>query len=138
MDDEKTNTDEPTLESVTAELETWKGHARDWETKAKANLTELANVQTELETLKSAAADLDTVKTELSNAQAERTRFSIALEYGLSLEDAKLLQGDEATQRALAERLKKPAGMSPNPHQGKGESNKSMTGIEAFTALFEG
>lgn len=136
---------EPTIESLTTELDTWRGHAKTWEDRAKENLTEIDSLKAELATAQSAGTQAETLKADLTTAQAElatlqatQLSLSVALEYGLTADDAKLLHGDEETQRALAERLKKPGGMAPDPLQGKkNEKPVALTGEQAFVALFD-
>lgn len=105
-----------TIESLQAELEKWKGHARTWESRAKDNqgaadkLQEIEDAnKTELERLTEKATSLEA---ELASARFDALRQSIAAEYGISKEDTQLfLTGTDsdsltAQAKALQERTK--------------------------------
>lgn len=130
----------PTIESLTAQLEEWKGHARKHEDQAKANKTaaaELAALKREkMSDAEKAAADQEAASTALreatdraDKAEAALTRYKLAVELELSAEDAAALegiQGDEKTLRALAERLagRKSPAPKPTPTQGRPTGGK--------------
>ena len=103
---------EVTVESLQAELDKWKGHARTWEDRAKGNqdaadkLKELEDAKkTELEKL---VEQRDALEADLAAARFDAMRQSIAAEYGISKEDTKLfLTGDNSeVLKAQAEALK--------------------------------
>lgn len=147
---------EATLESLQAELEALKGESRKWEGRAKAN----SAAAKELDALRKAAmtdeerrtaelAEKDATLAEAlkraDEAEAALKRAEIVVEFALSKEDAEVLSGvtDEATLRALAERLSGRSsdqkGPKPNPAQGRkatGTLTPRDAGIEALGALF--
>lgn len=103
---------EVTVESLQAELDKWKGHARTWEDRAKGNqdaadkLKELEDAKkTELEKL---VEQRDALEADLAAARFDAMRQSIAAEYGISKEDTELfLTGDNSeVLKAQAEALK--------------------------------
>lgn len=101
-----------TVESLKAELDKWKDHARTWETRAKGNaeaatkLQELEDAKkTELEKL---VEQRDSLEADLAAARFDAMRQSIAAEHGISKDDADLfLTGnDSETLTRQAEALK--------------------------------
>lgn len=153
---------EPTIESLKAELETWKGHARKWEERAKEN----AAAKTELDALKDASATdadkaqkaIDALNKRLDDAdrkaaEAERAavRLRIATAHGIdttpgedgapSMADLLLTGADEAAMTAQAAAIgARSTGPKPNPAQGKsGEAQVSSKDsfIETLGSFFE-
>lgn len=158
MTDQNDNNDAPTIESLTADLDKWKAHARTWEDRAKEN----SKAAKELADLKKASmsedekrsAEIQEIRDALAKAvdraalvEATNQRLSIVTEFGLSPDDAKVLEDISSTDamRAVAERLSNAApastGPKPNPAQGVGSgepvSAKDAT-IDALGALFNG
>jgi hypothetical protein len=86
-------------------------HAREWEKRAKENSTKASQLDTLVEASKSAEERLNEraskAETERDDARAEAARLRIAVQHGISLEDADLfLTGkDEETLTAQAKRL---------------------------------
>lgn len=88
---------------------------------AKANLSDLERAQAEAKSAQEAAA----------TAATEALRYRLAAKHGISDEDAKFLQGDEAAMTALAERLaardaaqaNAPTFPKPDLTQGSGRDN---------------
>lgn len=137
------DTNEPTIESLTAELATWKANARKWEDRAKEN----KEAKAELDRLQAASAtDADKAQKAIEDltkrlddadkarAESERAalRLRIATAHGISTEPGEdngpsvadlLLNGaDEATMTAQAAAISggRSTGPKPNPAQGKG------------------
>ena len=109
-ENESTQT-EPTIEELIAERDKWKGHARDWENKAKSNksaadkLKELEDAnKTELEKAQARIAELEEV---LTASEKKALRSNIIAEFGLDAEKASIfLTGqDEETLRSQAQAL---------------------------------
>ena len=151
------NPDAPSIEDLTKELDKWKSHARKWEDRAKENskaaeeldalrkstMTDDEKRATELQEIRDALAKAEerAAKTEAANL-----RLAVANEFGLSPDDAPLLESvsGEDAMRALATRLAggtPPAqsGPKPNPTQGK-DTGKPLSAkdatIEALGGLF--
>jgi len=89
----------------------WKAEARKWEKRAKAN-AEAAKRLAEIEEAQKSEAEkvaerLAKAERAAAEAEARALRREIALEHGLSKEDAALLDAvsDEDAMRRLAERL---------------------------------
>lgn len=102
---------EPTVEDLQKEIETWKGHARTWEDRAKANKNAADQIKaiedankTELEKAQERVAALEA---ELNSSKESALRSSIIAEFSLDPEDAAVLltASDEEGLRAQAERL---------------------------------
>jgi len=102
---------EPTIEDLRKELETWKGHARTWEDRAKANKNAADQIKaiedankTELE---KALDQVAALQAELNSSKESALRSSIIAEFSLDPEDASVLltASDEEGLRAQAERL---------------------------------
>ena len=146
---------EPTIESLQADLATWKGHARRWEERAKENGS--ANSASE-QAIADLTARLDEVTTRLTEADrvaedAARNalRIRIASAHGIdttpgedgapSVADLLLTGADEAAMTAQAAAIgARSTGPKPNPAQGKsGEAQVSSKDsfIEALGAAFE-
>lgn len=144
----------PTLEELQSKIEELTGHSRKWEDRAKANkdkADELDALKTQSMTdSEKAQAALDEVTRRVTEAEerasaseAALLRYSIAAEYELSKEDIEALASvsDEATLRALAERLagRSPSGPMPNPAQGRVNTMKPTHGqafADALSDLF--
>jgi seryl-tRNA synthetase len=146
----------PTVEELTAQLEEWKSNARKHEDRAKANkaaaeeLAELKRAQMtdaqKAEADRQAATEALTAATKRAeDAEARLTRYKLAVELELSKEDAAALeqiQGDEATLRALAERLagKKTPAAKPTRTQGRttdGTPSAKDAFVDALDGLFD-
>lgn len=102
---------EPTVEDLQKEIETWKGHARTWEDRAKANKNAADQIKaiedankTELEKAQERVASLEA---ELNSSKEQALRSNIIAEFSLDPEDAEVLltASDEDGLRAQAERL---------------------------------
>jgi len=102
---------EPTVEDLQKEIETWKGHARTWEDRAKANKNAADQIKaiedankTELEKALDQVAEL---QAELNSSKESALRSSIIAEFSLDPDDAAVLltASDEEGLRAQAERL---------------------------------
>lgn len=132
---------EPTIESLTAELATWKANARKWEDRAKEN----KDAKAELDRLQAASAtDADKAQKAIEDltkrlddadkarAESERAalRLRIANEHGIdttpgedgapSMADLLLTGADEAAMAAQAAAIgARSTGPKPNPAQGK-------------------
>jgi hypothetical protein len=143
----------PTTDELLAKIEELKGHSRKWEDRAKENkeaadkLAELERAQMteaqKAEADRQAATEALTAATKRAeDAEAELVRYKLAIELELSAEDAEALakvQGDEATLRALAERLagKKAPTAKPTGSQGR-TTTGTPTAKDAFVAAMEG
>lgn len=114
---ENTEATTPTIESLQAEVDKWRNHARTWEGRAKDNqgaaekLQEIEDAnKSELEKLTEKAT---TLESELATARFDAMRQSIAAEYGISKGDTELfLTGADsdtltAQAKALQERTAK-------------------------------
>ena len=92
-----------TLEQLTAELATWKGHARDWEGKAKLNKAAADTVAAlEAEKLTNEERlqlELDTLRGELTAASAVALKASVASATGVTAAESQFLTG--ATEAEL-------------------------------------
>lgn len=134
------NENEPTIESLTKDVEAWRTHSREWEAKAKANLTSITELETKVADLDTLKADLDTAKADLTSKGDELAKLNLAVEFNLSADDTKLLVGDADAQRALAERLsqtpKNDGRMTPDPLQGRSKSTPT-TAKDAFSAFLQ-
>lgn len=141
----------PTVETLLAEVEALKGHSRKWEDRAKANTSaadELAALKasqmTDDEKAQAAIADTEKrasdAEERASKAEAALLRYEIATEHGLDGEDVKVLAKvtDEATLRALAERLSGRSGPQPNPSQGRSGGTVATTPAQAFADAMDG
>lgn len=144
----------PTVEALQAELEEWKGHARKWEDRAKENKDakdELDRAARERMTederrnadLQAATTERDEALARAEKAEADLTRYKIAVEYGLTDEDTTVLSSvsDEAALRTLAERLSaRSSGPRPNPAQGTrhGKATGPATTSDLFADAVEG
>ena len=153
---------EPTIESLTAELATWKADARKWEDRAKENKA----AKTELDALKAASAtdadkaqkaidDLNKRLDDADKARAEADRAAVRLRiasaHGIdttpgedgapSVADLLLTGADEAAMTAQAAAIgARSTGPKPNPAQGKsGEAQVSSKDsfIETLGSFFE-
>lgn len=97
---------EPKVESID-----WKSKAREWEKRAKDNKSaadELTRLREEQKSAEQKAADREKAALDRATAaEAKAIRREVALEYGLSKDDAALLDdlGDEDAMKRLAERL---------------------------------
>ncbi|WP_166140840.1 hypothetical protein [Nocardioides ochotonae] len=141
----------PTVDALKAELEDVKRHSRKWEERAKSNKAaadRLAELERERMTDdERRTADLDAANTRADEAEARAAeaeaalvRLRLAVELGLSSEDAEALskvKGDEDTLRALAERLADRPGPRPNPGQGKTRKSTEST-ADQFAAVLGG
>lgn len=150
------NEETPSTEDLLAELEEWKGHARKWEDRAKENkdakdeldraarerMSDDERVKADLQDL---TAERDEATSRAEKAEAALNRYKIAVEYGLTDEDATALESvsDEQALRTLAERLStRSTGPRPNPHQGTrhtkatGPATSSDLFVEAVEGLF--
>lgn len=146
----------PTTDELLAKIEELKGHSRKWEDRAKENkeaadkLAELERAQMteaqKAEADKQAATEALAAATKRADeAEARLTRYKLAVELELSKEDAEALeqiQGDEATLRALAERLagKKTPAAKPTRTQGRttdGTSGAKDAFVTALDGLFD-
>lgn len=123
-----------------AKYEEMKRHSRDWEAKAKANkgkadeLDKLREAEmTEVERVQKQMTD---VTAERDEAVAKLLRLGIAMEHGLSKEDADLyLHGDEEQMRKQAEGLanRRKQGQTPeNNLQGRGNTGNARAAAEAW------
>lgn len=153
---------EPTIESLTAEVETWKGHARKWEDRAKEN----SAAKTELDALQAASATdadkaqkaidalnkrLDDADKKAADAERAAVRLRVASAHGIdtapgedgapSMADLLLTGADEAAMAAQAAAIgARSTGPKPNPAQGKsGEAQVSSKDsfIETLGSFFE-
>lgn len=153
---------DPTIESLQAELATWKANARKWEDRAKEN----KDAKTELDRLQAASAtDADKAQKAIDDltkrlddadkkaAESERAaiRLRVASAHGIdttpgedgapSVADLLLTGADEAAMTAQAAAIgARSTGPKPNPAQGKsGEAQVSTKDsfIEALGAAFE-
>lgn len=102
---------EPTVEDLQKEIETWKGHARTWENRAKENKSAADRIKeiedankSELEKAQERLAELER---ELNSSKEQTLRSNIIAEFSLDPEDAAVLltASDEEGLRAQAERL---------------------------------
>lgn len=128
----------PTVEELASKVEELTKHSRKWEERAKANkekadrLDEIEQASLSAEQKAQRNIESLTAKAEEAEARAEAAeaalvRLTVALEYGISKEDADLfLTGsDEETITAQAKRFSERAGGSgprtpkPNDKQGK-------------------
>jgi len=107
----ESQTPELTLEDLQKELETWKGHARTWEDRAKANKTaadKLKEIEDANKTeLEKALERVTALETELNSSKQSALRSSIIAEFKIDQEDAEifLTAQDEETLRLQAEKL---------------------------------
>lgn len=148
-------TETPSVEDLLKEVETWKGHARKHEDRAKANADakkELDRIRREAMTEDERRKAEDDERTNAlaeavkraSEAEAALARSEVVIEFGLSKEDAEALAGvtDPASLRVLAERLSgrsSSEGLRPNPSQGRqktGPLSPRDAGIAALGGLF--
>lgn len=142
----------PTIEDLQAKVEELTGHSRKWEDRAKENF----DARKELDALKVAQMTDDekaqasfaevekratTAEERATTAEAELARYKIAVEFELDKEDAEALAAvtDEATLRALAERLagRSSSGPKPNPSQGNSRTTATSTPRQAFAEALE-
>lgn len=145
--DGTTSTETPTVEDLLAKVEELTKHSRKWEDRAKTNKEKADRLDalerermTDSERAEADRAAMEQRVTEAENrataAEAELARYKVANEFGLSPEDAEALASitDEATLRALAERLagRKPGTQRPNPAQGRAPKTAPTTPAQAF------
>lgn len=110
--DNTNETAEVSVESLKAELDKWKSHARTWEDRAKSNQTAAEKLQEIEDSKKSELEKLteerDALEADLAAARFDAMRKSIAAEYGITKEDTELfLTGDNSdVLTAQAEALK--------------------------------
>ena len=89
----------------------WKAEARKWEQRAKENRTaaeKLAELeQAQMSEAERAAAKVKAAEDRAAELEARNNIAEVALDYGLSKDDAQLLKGvsDIETMRQIAERL---------------------------------
>ena len=115
----------------------WKKHARTWETRAKENRKTADTLQAQLDaetgkTKKAEEALAEATKRQQAAEQAA-TRLELALEFGLSRQEAKtFLHGDTEAMRTQAQLLADRAGAgesksrpATSPLQGKGKAGSS-------------
>lgn len=128
---------EDALKARIAELEkdrdTWKGHARTWEERAKKNKAEDGDASEDFEKrLTELEAKLKQKDEELQSSRKAELVTRVAAEFGLSDEDREFLpdSNDEERLRKHAERLAtpKPRG-AEDPYQGKGRGGSSREAI---------
>lgn len=149
----------PRVEEVDykAKYEAMKVHSREWEAKAKENLSaakrlkELEDAEkTELEKLEDKL--VNAVK-EREAANAELSRLRIASQHGISVEDAEMfLHGDAETMEKQAAALAKRVGKetpaeggvvsdqlgAEDPEQGRGgQTDKRATAVAWAKSLFD-
>ena len=92
----------------------WKAEARKWEQRAKENRTaaeKLAELeQAQMSEAERAAAKVKAAEDRAAELEARNNIAEVAIEYGLSKDDAQLLKGvsDIETMRQIAERLSEP------------------------------
>jgi len=145
----------PTVETLQAQIEEIKSHSRKWEDRAKANkdaadeLAALKRAQMSDDERRSAdvealTSERDTERERADAAEAALARLTLAIEFDLSKEDADALatvQGDEATLRALAERLASRSNRPPKPNPAQGNRGGAPTGTstaDKFADFFDG
>lgn len=126
-------------EEVTKERDTWKGHARTWEDRAKENksaaekLKELEDAgKSDAEKLASRAEQLEQELAEERSEKNALKRKLIAAEEKLTPEDYEFLPDtdDEDVLRKFAKRLAASNGPgAEDPHQGRGGSTSSRDAI---------
>ena len=115
----------------------WKKHARTWETRAKENKKTADALQAQLDaetgkTKKAEEALAEATKRQQAAEQAA-ARLELALEFGLSRQEAKtFLHGDAEAMRTQAQLLAERAGAgasksrpATSPLQGKGKAGSS-------------
>ena len=144
---DESTTDAPTIEDLQKEIDKWKGHSRTWEERAKENNTsaeELAAVRQELDekitALTTAEESATTLKAAYDELEAKLNRLTVAIQYGLSPEDAELLHGDDDSMQKLAARIAQNSGPktpAPNALQGRESINAAMTPKDSFVAAIE-
>ena len=139
----------PTVEDLLAKVEEITGHSRKWEERAKANKEKAEQAEalaTEIETLSTKVTEAETARDEAVQraeaAEATVARLTVAMEFGLTADDAKALASvtDETALRALAERLAAatPRGPRPIPEQGRRSEKPAPTSAkDAFAEVFE-
>jgi vacuolar-type H+-ATPase subunit I/STV1 len=142
-------TETPTVEDLLAKVEEITGHSRKWEDRAKANKEKAEQADalaSEIETLTGKITEAETARDEAvkraEEAEATVARLTVAMEFGLSADDAKALASvsDETALRALAERLAAatPRGPRPIPEQGRRSDKPApSTAKDAFVDVFE-
>lgn len=150
---------EITIESLQADLATWKAEARKWEDRAKANSTAKKDLSASEKAIEDLTTRLDEATRRLDEAdtraaEAARTalRIRIATEHGIdttpgedgapSMADLLLTGADEAAMTAQAAAIggARSTGPKPNPAQGKGASapvSPKDAAIEALGSFFE-
>lgn len=120
-----------------ADATVWKKHARTWETRAKENKKTADSLQAQLDTetgkTKQAEEALAEATKRRQAAEQAATRLELALEFGLSRQEAEtFLHGDTEAMRTQAQLLAERAGAgasksrpATSPLQGKGKAGSS-------------
>lgn len=150
---ENIETETPTVESLSKALETLTAESRKWEGRAKENFEARKELDalkvskmTDTEKAEAAFSEVEKRATDAedraSKAEAELARYKVAVEFELDKEDTEALAAvsDEATLRALAERLagRSNSGPKPNPSQGRSTATAPTTAAQAFADSLEG
>lgn len=131
------------IKTLTDELTTWKGHARTWEERSKANkeaADQLATIQADLDArsneLAEKVAEIESLNTSKLDLEAQLSRSAVALKFGLTAEDAALLTGDAESMEKLASRIAGPRAPKPDNHQGRGSEAAPTSTRDQFANLF--
>lgn len=142
----------PSIEELTSKVEELTKHSRKWEDRAKANkekadrLDEIEQASLSAEQkaqrhIDSLTAKAEEAESRAATAESALARMTIAVEYGISKEDADLfLTGsDEETITAQAKRFSERAGDSngprpPKPHDKQG--NRGGAGPRSSKDVF--
>lgn len=150
MGDTPNETNDPTIEDLqaqitklTEEVDTWKGHSRTWENRAKENseaATQVADLQAALEEktseLTAKVTEFDDLTSSTSDLKSKLDRAKVALKFGLNSEDAELLTGDTESMEKLAARISGPRAPKPDSHQGRGDDPAPISPRDQFAAIF--
>lgn len=140
----------PTVEDLLAKVEEITGHSRKWEDRAKENREKAEQVDAALAEVEAAKASLADAEARIADetkraddAEAQVARLTVAMEFGLSADDAKALASvaDEDALRALAERLSVSTKKAPAPHPAQGRRSPEKPGPtnarDAFADVFD-
>src|SRR5690625_5125057 len=140
--------EDPPAEAPAQETD-WKAEARKWEQRAKENRTaaeRLAELeQAQMSESERAAAKVKAAEDRAAELEARNNIAEVALDYGLSKDDAHLLKGvsDIETMRQIAERLANQAAASagpraPRPHPAQRQGDAIPDDPEAIARAFFG